>query len=217
MAAEKYIPGIILCVLGFLFTTFGYYKSIKPINIRIMNSAVTSGVITSDQTRSGYVTGDYPVAEYTISPGNEVYKEPVRQAGRVMRFKQGERVKLYYDIKNPSEVMLGEINVLYNDAAILLLFALPFFLFGFSLLALGILKRDSFFDISKQLKNGIPPSVKHSVKIISGTCVILMILKLYNDIPVCIHTIPYFFITFAFMFVLNITSFLVLLNLKNRK
>jgi len=217
MSVTKLIPGIILCLLGFMFASVGYHKSVKPVNIRIMNSAVASAVITSDQTQSGYITGDNIMAEYTVSPGSEVYKEPFGQSGRIMRFRQGERANIYYDTGRPSEIMLAETGVLYNDAIMLGLFTIPFFLFGFSLITLEILKRDSFYDISGQLKNGIPSGVKKSVKIISGLGAGLMLVKIFSDIPICIHTKPYIFITFAIMFVLNITSFLVLLRLENRK
>ncbi|HPS58798.1 MAG TPA: DUF3592 domain-containing protein [Spirochaetota bacterium] len=216
VSSEKIIPGIVVCIIGLFFLIFGYFKFVKPVYLKVQNSAVTSAKITPDEVKSGYATGNSLMVEYTVSSNGEVYKESVSQRGRIMRLKENERVTVYYDSNRPDEVMLADTTVLYRDAMPLALFAFPILLFGISLLALGILNRDSFFDISHLLKNGLPASVKTSSKIISGLCVMLLIMKLYYDIPFCINTTPYLFISILIFVILNIASFLVLLKLNQK-
>lgn len=207
---QNIIMGIVICLIGLIFVIPGYFKSVRPVRNNIQNSAVTYGVITSGTARSGYITGDSSMAEYIAGP--DVYRETVSLKGRITRLKEGERVKLYYNMKNPQEVYLAQVNVLYRDALLLALFVVPFYCFGFALMALGILKRDSFYDLSGDLKNGIPPSVKTASKIIPGLCVLLWILKYFGDIPVCFYMKPYMFITLAAAIVLNVTAFVVLVK-----
>lgn len=202
--------GIIICLIGLIFVIPGYFKTVRPVRNNIQNSAVTYGVLRSGPVRSGYVTGDSSMAEYTVAP--DVYREPVSLKGRITRLKEGERVKLYYNMKDPSEVYLAQVNVLYRDALLLALFVVPFYCFGFALIALGILKRDSFYDMSGDLKKGVPPSVKTASKIIPGMCVLLWMLKYFGDIPVCFYMKPYLFITLAAGIVLNVTAFVVLVK-----
>jgi len=209
--------GIIISMIGLAFAAVAYYKEIKPVNLKIQGSVLTSGIITSDETTEGYITGENPVVEYTVYPDNEIFKENVSQSGRITRFKSGEHVSVYYSIKDPSDVMLADPGVMYYNALGIGLFGgVILFIFGIPLMILGILNRDSFFDISGQLKNGISPAAGKSVKINAVIIVLLWIMKIFFDIPACIHQSPYLIISFIIMFIVNIGSFLIVLRISDK-
>ena len=209
------IMGIIICVVGLIFIIPGYYKTVKPVNDAVKKSGTAYGVVSPDTVKSGYITDDSQMVEYSVQ--GEAFSTWVSRKGRIIRFKHGERLKVYYDPERPSEAMPAGFMMLYNRALALALFVIPLYLFGFSLIALGILKRDSFFDISGLLAKGIPSSVKKSTKIVSGTCAALWLLKITTDIPAMFNTLPYMLITLAAAIVINVTLLVVLLKIENGK
>lgn len=207
------IMGIFICIVGLIFIIPGYYKTVKPVNDAVKKSGTAYGVVSQATGKSGYITDDSQVVEYSVQ--GDAYRTWVSGKGRITRLKHGERLEVYYDRENPAEAMPGGFMMLYSSALALALFVIPLYLFGFSLIALGILKRDSFFDISGLLAKGIPSSVKTSTKIVSGTCAVLWLLKITTDIPAMFNTLPYMLITLAAAIVLNVTLLVVLLKIEN--
>lgn len=203
-----------LLVVGIAFSAITYFKTVRPVNIWLKNATPAQGIIITGKTSSGYVTDGSATVRYRVN--SEYCESSASQKGRITRLREGEQVNVYYAKKDPRDLKLAETHVLYNETVIMCLFTFPILLFGFMVIALAVMKRESFFDISAMLKDGIPPKTLLSLKILPGILALLWILKITADIPVRYHTWPYNFLVLAVMFVLNIASFLILLHIEKK-
>jgi len=207
------LGSIILIIIGSLIMIFDYYKFVKPVNRFIENSETAFGIVVSDNTKLGGVVKEYPMVEYTDKKSSISYKTSLSEKGRILKYKVGEKLKIYYDPNDNYIVKQDDKLVLYNEAILLSLFGLPFFIFGILMLILGfIVKRDSFFDLSESINSYSLGAAKLFAIIIAGLWMILFFMKSLFDIPDFIYTTPYLVLSFVIMFILNITQFIFFVN-----
>jgi hypothetical protein len=207
----------IFCLVGVLLIIIGYFNIYLP-DRQFYNQALkTGGFVNHQELHPGEIILQ-PVITYTIPATTNSYTLQPPENGKLFRYTAGEKVTILYNPAAPDNGRLDHFTTFWFKEIVLLLFALPFVLLGLFALIKSLIYGSLQGNQEKSSITADTLVKTQRIAIVAAACLILIfILKNIFDLPKAVFTPAYFMITFCLVFVLVITTVIVLIKKDRNK